>query len=325
MPLEQMMHQMWSTADVHPRDQIGFWVDGLSGAIATVKCEPGRDEPFFGQLRLTEACGFRASTYSSVAQTIKRSHHHVARQPADTTFCLGIQLSGHALGSQSGRDVVLRPGDLVLYDMGRPLELIFRTSFVRTTVVVSRSALVRRVGALEHFIGRRIDGSTGLGAMLSPLLQSLPANMAAVPVSARERVVENLLDLIGTTFLASHDGGRSSSIMSLVAVKFWIETHLDQPLSTDSIASACRISIRHLNRLFEQEKMSPMRFVWERRLARCHRDLSDPAMRGRTVSEIAFAAGFNSLPHFSRAYRAHYGCAPRDSRPSVSVEAVHRR
>ncbi len=112
--------------------------------------------------------------------------------------------------------------------------------------------------------------------------------------------------------------------MSLVAVKLWIESHLDQALSTDSIAGACRISMRHLNRLFEQEKTSPMRFVWQRRLARSHRDLSDPAMRGRTVSEIAFGAGFNSLAHFSRAYRACYGCAPRESRPSAPVKTVHR-
>jgi class 3 adenylate cyclase len=43
-------------------------------------------------------------------------------------------------------------------------------------------------------------------------------------------------------------------------------------------------------------------------------DLTDPAMRGRPVGEIAFAAGFNDLSHFSRAYRARYGCAPRDAR-----------
>jgi AraC-like DNA-binding protein len=36
-------------------------------------------------------------------------------------------------------------------------------------------------------------------------------------------------------------------------------------------------------------------------------------MRGWPVGEIAFAAGFNDLSHFSRAYRARYGCAMRDA------------
>src|SRR2546421_5310224 len=40
----------------------------------------------------------------------------------------------------------------------------------------------------------------------------------------------------------------------------------------------------------------------------------DPTMRFRPVGEIAFAAGFKDLSHFSRAYRARYGCAPGDAR-----------
>jgi AraC-like DNA-binding protein len=47
--------------------------------------------------------------------------------------------------------------------------------------------------------------------------------------------------------------------------------------------------------------------------------VTDPAMRGRPVGELAFAAGFNDLSHFSRAYRARYGCAPRDVRLGAIV------
>jgi AraC-like DNA-binding protein len=57
-----------------------------------------------------------------------------------------------------------------------------------------------------------------------------------------------------------------------------------------------------------------LHYVWDRRLTRCHRDVTDPAMLGRPVGEIAFAAGFNDLSHFSRAYRVRYGCTPRDAR-----------
>ena len=43
------MTKIWSTADVHPRDRVAYWVDGLSGAIAHVDCDPRRDEPFFAE------------------------------------------------------------------------------------------------------------------------------------------------------------------------------------------------------------------------------------------------------------------------------------
>jgi AraC-like DNA-binding protein len=65
-----------------------------------------------------------------------------------------------------------------------------------------------------------------------------------------------------------------------------------------------------------------MRYVWDRRLTRCDREVTDPAMRGRRVRQIAFAADFNDLSHFSRAYRARYGCTPRDA---LAVRSAPRR
>jgi len=53
-----------------------------------------------------------------------------------------------------------------------------------------------------------------------------------------------------------------------------------------------------------------MRYVWQLRLARCHRNLTDPAMRDQSITELAMAAGFNDLSHFSRKYRNRYGCPP---------------
>jgi AraC family transcriptional regulator, positive regulator of tynA and feaB len=311
------MPRTWSTADVHPRDRLACWVDGLCDAIVHVDCEPRRDQPFFGEMRADMAGEIRAATYSSVAQIVTRSPRKIAHRPADI-FTLGVQLVGRVFGSQDGRDIVLRPGDLVLYDMTRPFQLTFSGSFVRTTLIFPRPALLRRVGAAERFIGRSIDGTLGVGSMLSPLVRKLPSRLDTIPHSARERVADNLLDLIATALLSS-EGAPLSTGMTLVRAKLWIETHLGEVLSAERIAGGCGLSARHLNRLFEREGTSLMRYVWDRRLTRCYRDVTDPAMRGRSVGEIAFAAGFNDLSHFSRAYRARYGCAPRDARRAATA------
>ncbi|HKF08101.1 MAG TPA: helix-turn-helix domain-containing protein [Xanthobacteraceae bacterium] len=307
------MPRIWSTGDVHPRDRVAYWLDGLCDTIVNVDCEPRSDQPFFGKIRADSAGEIHGSTYSSVAQIITRSPRKIAHRPADM-FTLGMQLVGHGFGSQDGRDLALRPGDLVLYDMTRPLRLTFSGSFVRTTLIFPRAALLRRLGAAERFIGRSIDGTVGVGGMLSPLVRKLPSHLDTIPDSARERVADNLLDLIATALLSDSEGTPLSTGMTLVRAKLWIETHLGEALSAERIAGACRLSARHLNRLFEREGTSLMRYVWDRRLARCHQDVTDPAMRGRQVGEIAFAAGFSDRSHFSRAYRARYGCAPRDAR-----------
>jgi AraC-like DNA-binding protein len=56
------------------------------------------------------------------------------------------------------------------------------------------------------------------------------------------------------------------------------------------------------------------KFVVEQRLARSHQMLLDPRMVERTISAIAFAAGFSDLSHFNRAFRQHFGKTPTDTR-----------
>ncbi|MER9917793.1 MULTISPECIES: helix-turn-helix domain-containing protein [unclassified Mesorhizobium] len=53
----------------------------------------------------------------------------------------------------------------------------------------------------------------------------------------------------------------------------------------------------------------PERFVWDRRLERSKEELLSPARVSPTISEIAFACGFNSSAHFSRAFESRYDVA----------------
>ena len=59
------------------------------------------------------------------------------------------------------------------------------------------------------------------------------------------------------------------------------------------------------------------RFLLDQRLKRAHRMLSDPGQAERTISAIAYAAGFGDLSHFNRAFRRRYGESPSDVRWSA--------
>ncbi|MEZ5653153.1 MAG: helix-turn-helix domain-containing protein [Burkholderiaceae bacterium] len=50
------------------------------------------------------------------------------------------------------------------------------------------------------------------------------------------------------------------------------------------------------------------------RLDACRRALADPTQALRSISEIAFAFGFNDAAHFSRSFRARFDCSPREFR-----------
>jgi AraC-like DNA-binding protein len=85
-----------------------------------------------------------------------------------------------------------------------------------------------------------------------------------------------------------------------------IEAHAANPL--------LGISLRYLHRLFEDVGDSVGRLILAQRRDRCRDALANPPYARRSVSEIAFACGFNDAAHFSRSFKARLGMSPRDAR-----------
>ena len=307
--------RVWSTDRIAPRDRRAWWTDELCDRIVRADCEPRGDGQLVGSLWTDSAGEIQATHFSSTAQLIVRSPRNIAQYPTETVT-IGIQVTGGGLATQNDNELVLRSGDIVPFDMRRPFALRFDSAFARTTLTVPRSALERRIGNCEGLLGRRIDGSAGVGGLLSPILRELPLHLGGLSDATRERVAESLLDLIATALISDSERRPFSASMTLTRVKAWIAAHLGERLSANRIASQCGLSTRHLNRLIALEGTSLMQYVLEKRLKSCHRDLLDPAMHNRSITDIAFAAGFNDLSHFSRSYRAQYGHSAREARDS---------
>src|SRR5205814_8194034 len=97
----------------------------------------------------------------------------------------------------------------------------------------------------------------------------------------------------------------------LERIKALIDSRLADPeLNVGTIAAALGMSAGHVHRLFKGEAISLSHTIWSRRLEACSRDLLDPRLAGKTVSEIAYGRGFNDAAHFSRAFRERFGCSP---------------
>lgn len=99
------------------------------------------------------------------------------------------------------------------------------------------------------------------------------------------------------------------------AARDFIERHLADPdLDVASIACALGCSSRTIHKLFEGEKLTVAREIWDRRLERCRLELVDPAMARRSITEIAHDWGFSDSQHFSRAFKHRFGSTPREYR-----------
>ena len=93
-----------------------------------------------------------------------------------------------------------------------------------------------------------------------------------------------------------------------------ITAHLESSaLHTEALCAEFRISRSQLYRLFEPLG-GVAHYIQEQRLTRACAELCNPAHDHRRIYEIAFALGFSSEAHFSRAFRRHVGTWPAEFR-----------
>ena len=112
-------------------------------------------------------------------------------------------------------------------------------------------------------------------------------------------------------------GAVSAKLAEAVAL---MEANLGEPLPTEDVARLVGVSRRQLERLFRQHLDAlPSRWYLARRLDRARQLLRQTP---QSVLQIGLSCGFASGPHFSNAYRAHFGHTPRDER-SLRAIAWH--
>ncbi len=89
----------------------------------------------------------------------------------------------------------------------------------------------------------------------------------------------------------------------------YIGEHLDRPITLREVARVAHLSEFHFHRVFAAVMGEPVgRFITRRRLELAALRLAyEPR---RSVTEIALTVGYSSASNFSKAFSAHFGCAP---------------
>ena len=107
-------------------------------------------------------------------------------------------------------------------------------------------------------------------------------------------------------------GGHALMPPKLAEALALMQANLAEPLPTDDIARLVGLSRRQLERLFKQHLDAlPSRHYLELRLNRSRELLQ---RTGQSILQVGLACGFSSGPHFSNAYKAAFGCTPREER-----------
>lgn len=292
-----------------PDDRIDAWRSALyDGLHVDCRIEPLRSPKAFDASLQQLECG-HARLVALQGEGFLSARAGLARKGWVSML---FQIDGHARVS-TGRDTLhLHRGQACIVPPEGPVAVDRLTPFRQIFMSVEHDRMDQLLPTWREQMGRNLsDSRAPQFQAVTDLLEYLLKNHAVLHPAEREQLSEMAARLIGGATEQRPARDPRPSALQKRRVEDYIDTNLrNGALSVASIALALRVSPRYLHKLFADTEGGLMHRVWQRRLEACRRELMQH--RHATVGEVAYAWGFNSLPHFSRAFRARYGHSPRE-------------
>jgi len=319
-------HKRLSTETVEPRHRMAYWLEMVCDVFVKLECHALADMEMHGAIETSRVGSIDLTHLRATGQTVRRTACHI-RDSVDDFVIVQLQRQGRCIVRQDERTAIAAPGDFVLYDTVRPYELIFDDSLHDALILrLKRSELEPHVGRLEELTATAVDGAAPAGQMLASMLEVLHRGAEHLHPASMHYLSEAVASAVaaGLRALPSANVTKPSTLTAyhIARVKAYVSQNLRDPdLSVTSIAAAMSMTADHLCRLFRSEPQSLSRMLWQQRLEACRRDLGDPRMAKRSISDIAFSWGFTEAGHFTKRFREHFGSSPRDFRSLESHRA----
>jgi AraC-like DNA-binding protein len=316
------------STDALPDRERGAALHALYGRNTIVACEALPDAPVYANFTQWRLPGLVLCTAAAEGVRLERTHRHLADGVVDLWFCVRLS-GGRRVYFGRGRELILPPGDGVLISCAEPSARIplGRERSRGFSLRLSRAALAPLVTNIDDAVLRLIPRGTGALKLLANYVGMLGDDEALATPELRRLVVTQLYDLVALAIGATRDAaaiaeGRGVRAARLRAIKADIAEHLAQDdLTVAAVASRQRISESYVRKLFESEGSSFSECVLGERLMRAHGMLTDPRFGGRSITSVAFDAGFGDVSYFNRSFRRRFGATPSD----IRAEAKHRQ
>ena len=301
--------------------RLAFWQTQVGTLLTHLECSSLAGDDFHGSI---------AAHVSKPANLIeiKAASHSIARvKPrmsliGEEQVYVCIQASGKAIVEQDDRQGVLRPGDMTLLDTSKTFSATFPEPMSQLVLQIPRALVRKQIGAIERLTATIVATDNALGSMTRQFVGALAQNFAKLDTAVAQRLTDQAIDMAVMALMSRLDDAHpatsaNTATRSTLAYRgrVFIEANLrNHSLTPADVAEHLGISKRYLSSIFASDGQSVERHIWQRRLARCARDLKDPGQANRAIGDIAFGWGFNNLAHFSQSFKTTFGMTPREFR-----------
>jgi AraC-like DNA-binding protein len=286
-----------------------------------------RDRDTFNAAFSIEQLGIGAvvRTFSSAA-VIERSPRHISGSERHVALLMSVKSVVRV--AHGGLDVELEEGDLLLTDSAMPSRMAFGLENTSLGLLLPYETLRRYLPTAEAMFGRRVTAGQGFGPLVGTMLRAVWAHVEqGLPPEYGPNLVKGLLEIVATTYAMEH---RSDACPSSVAaarrtqIKRFIELHLrDADLSAHSVATGLGLSARYTRMVFTAEGEGIADYILRRRLEECASQLRNAVWQSRSITDTAFAWGFSSMAHFTRAFKERFAVTPTEHRRNPKNALEH--
>ena len=313
------MRVHFSTDGLPQNDREQSWLDFVAEHVKSLSFNDRPDPATFrAQLDAQAAGRFTLYDFRSSHRIGGRTAADVRRDNSDN-FSLHRVL-GEEVYAATGRrarpeEVRLASSDFCVSSSEWPCQGAMKDGMSVRGLMIPRQVLS------PLLLGGRLTGPVAvpagspLGSLLGTAFEAASAQVPLLPPELGDAVLRNLCGLVALACGASEEGQASGQdslrTARLEAAKRHIDQHLAEPgLTPPTTAAALGISLRQLHLLFEPTGTSFAQYVAQRRLQQCRDALASPTGLRRSVADIAFGWGFNSLATFYRAFEREFGLPP---------------
>ncbi|ASL46165.1 Transcriptional activator FeaR [Burkholderia sp. AD24] len=313
-----------ATDRVPPNARLAFWQSGVANLLTHLECSSAIDEDFSGSLTAHLSTPINLIEIVATSHTIARVKPKISQVGEEQVFVC-IQMTGEAIVEQDNRRNVLRPGDITLLDTSKTFRAEFPEPKSQLVLQIPRTLVRKQIGSIENHTATVVATDSPLGAMTKNFVGALAQNFESFSTDVAQRLTEQAIDMALMAFMSRPDdkspgaaGNTVTRTMLAYRGRAFIETNLrDHSLTPADVAEHLGISKRYLSSVFASDGQSVEKYIWERRLTRCARDLEDRGQVNRAIGDIASSWGFNNLPHFSQSFKAAFGITPREFRKAA--------
>jgi len=266
--------------------------------------------------------GVTASTLTP--QTVRRTRQLLTDGNDNLRLIIPRRSATPAIATQFGREIAIDPGSAVVLSNSEENSITFPSSTLLLVLNLRRQVLRPLLHDFDAVLARPVPKQVEALRLLSNYIDGLLSEKLILNAFDLARVVvAHIYDLAALAMGATREvveiaKGRGVRATRLREIKADIAEKLASPnLSVETVAMRQQVSPRYVQMLFEQEGTTFSQYVISQRLLRAHRMLTDPRFADRSITSLAFDAGFGDLSYFNRAFRRCYGGTPSEIRAAA--------